>query len=144
MKYFSNLHNGWADLTIGDFTCQCSYIQNIPLVILNAWNNFKNNKHCIISIDSEGNDNEIIITNLGIHAIVYRGFIEYHDLNKYFKTFTDKVELLKDLAKDIIDNIDEWAKWLCITDPNTLCYNNIIEEYKKNVLSYAEKIGFKS
>ena len=34
MKYFSNLHNGWADLTIGDFTCPCSYIQNVPMEIL--------------------------------------------------------------------------------------------------------------
>ena len=144
MKYFSNLHNGWANLTIGNFTCQCSYIQNIPLVILNAWNDFKNNEHCIISIDSEGNDNEIIITSLGIHAVVYRGFVEYHNLNKYFETFTDKVELLKDLAKDIIDNIDEWTRWLCITDPNTPCYSNIIEKYKKSILSYAKRIGFKS
>ena len=144
MKYFSNLNHGWADLTIGNFTCKCSYIQNIPLNILTAWNEFKNNEHCIIYIDSEGNDNEIIVTDLGIHAIVYRGFIEYYDLNKYFNTFEQRFKLLKDLAKDIIDNIDEWVEWLCITDPNSPCYNNIIKEYKKNILSYAEKIGFES
>ena len=66
---------------------------------------------------------------------------EYHNLNKYFEKFEDKAKLLKNLVMDIIDNINEWVKWLCITDPNAPCYENIIAEYKNSILSYAKKIG---
>ena len=140
MKYFSNLKNGWADLTIGDFSCPCSYIQNIPLIILNAYKDFKKNEYCIIDIDSEGYGNEIIITTNGVHIFVYRNArTDYYNLSKIYDTYTKKFNLLKDLCNDIIDNIEEWAKWLCITKTNNTCYDKIIEEYKKNILSYAEK-----
>ena len=141
LKYFSNLKNGWADLTIGDFHCPCSYIQNVPIQILNAWKEFQKNHYCIITIDSEGYENEIIITENGIHVLVYKDCTLYYNLNKYFETLGDKVGLLKDLVDDILSNIDEWVRWLCITDPDSDCYENVINEYKDVIMQYAERLN---
>lgn len=142
MKYFSNLDHGWADLTIGDFTCTCSYIQNIPLIILRAWKDYKINNYCIINIDSEGYEHEIIISENGIHAITYRGMMSYQNLNKYFAQPADKINLLKNLGFDILYNVDEWAKWMCLTEPNKPCYEKIVNEYKREILDYAKQIKF--
>ena len=140
MKYFSNLKNGWADLTIGDFSCPCSYIQNVPMEILRAYDEFEKNGHCIISLDSEGYEHEIIITDLGVHVFTYRNSIYHYDLSQKFNTRIKKLTLLKDLYRDIVDNVNEWVRWLCLTDPNADCYERIIEEYKNNILRYAEKL----
>lgn len=140
MKYFSNLKNGWADLTIGDFYCPCSYIQNIPMEILRAYKEFKDNGHCIINLDSEGYEHEIIITDLGVHVITYRNSIYYCNLTEKFNTNIKKLTLLKDLVEDVVDNVDEWTKWLCLTNPNSDCYNRFIEQYKNEILGYAKKL----
>ena len=140
MKYFSNLKNGWADLTIGDFSCPCSYIQNVPMEILRAYKEFEDNGHCIINLDSEGYEHEIIITDLGVHAITYRNSIYYCNLTEKFNTNIKKLTLLKDLVEDIVNNVDEWVKWLCLTDPNAECYDRVIAEYKNTILRYAENL----
>ena len=142
MKYFSNLDHGWADLTIGDFTCQCSYIQNIPLTILKAWKDYKDNDYCVLTIDSEGYENEIIITRNGVHVVVYKGVISYHSLDKYFEKTIDKNSLLKNLCLDILDNINEWANWLCLAEPDKPYYNRIMNEYKREIIDYANSIKF--
>ena len=140
MKYFSDLKNGWATLTIDDFKCRCSYIQNVPITILNAYKEFKEKYYCIIRIDSEGYENEIIITMNGIHVFVYRDRVLSYDLSNQFETLSDKVKLLSDLRDDILNNIDEWTKWMCLTDPHDDCYENVLKEYKKTILRYAEKL----
>lgn len=139
MKYFSNLKNGWANLTIGDFSCRCSYIQNVPIEILSAYDEFKQKGHCIITIDSEGYEHEIIVTELGVHALTYRDRIHHFDLTKNFNTYIEKTMFLKDLFKDIAENIDVWAKWMCITDPNSDCYEQILNSYKNDILKYVKK-----
>ena len=140
MKYFSNLKHGWANLTIGDFSCPCSYIQNIPLEILTAYKEFKNNGYCIINLDSEGYEHEIIITQLGVHIFTYLDNILYYNLTKKFDTSTKRLALLKDLVDDIINNVDEWVRWLCLTDPKDECYDKIISEYKNTILRYVETL----
>lgn len=141
LKYFSNLKNGWATLTLGECVLRCSYIQDIPMTILRAWDEFKRNKYCVISIDSEGYENEIVITELSVHVIKYHNFIYYDNLSKYFDTFKDKVKLLQDLVIDIVSNVDDWARWLCLTEPTMDCYENVINEYKHRIVEYADKIG---
>jgi len=142
MKYFSNLNHGWCDLTIGDFTCQCSYIQNIPLTILKAWKDYKDNDYCVLNIDSEGYEHEIIITDNGIHTITYRGVISYHSLDEYFEKPADKINLLKNLCFDILYNVDEWAQWLCLVEPDKEYYKRVMNEYKKEIIEYAKQIRF--
>ena len=138
MKYFSNLKYGWADLTIGEFTCRCNYIQDVPMVILNAYAEFKERGYCVITIDSEGYENEIIITELGIHILTYKDKIYYYNLNNQL----DQNVLLNDLFTDIVDNIDEWADWMmCLTDMHDKDFcEQIIKNYKKHVLKYAKTI----
>ena len=141
MKYFSNLKNGWANLTIGDFNCPCSYIQNVPLTILSAYKEFQQNKYCIITIDSEGYEHEIIITSNAVHIFTYKDRVSYFNLSDIYNTSLKKIELLKDLCKDIVDNATEWAEWMCLTDPKNDCYDNIIEAYKKEILDCAKGLN---
>lgn len=142
MKHFSNLNHGWCDLTIGDFTCQCSYIQNIPLTILRAWKDYQNNNYCIINIDSEGYDHEIVITKNGVHVITYRGVISYHSLDEYFEKPIDRANLLKCLCYDILYHIDEWSEWLCLAKPEKPYYKRVANEYKKIIIDYVKEIKF--
>lgn len=142
MKYFSNLDHGWADLTIGDFTCSCSYIQNVPLAILKAWKEFKDNDYCVIDIDSEGHENEIVITRNGVHVIVYKGITYCHNLDEYFKTYSDKNNLLKDLCFDILYNLNEWTEWLCLVKSDKSYYERVVNEYKNGIIEYAKRINF--
>lgn len=141
MKYFSNLRNGWADLTIGDLTLPCSYIQNLPLTILSAYEEFQKKEYCIITIDSENHEHEIIITPNGFYIFTYRNVrTPCCDLSKKFNTYEKKLNFLKDLCNDIIDNVDEWAKWVCISDPKSSYYDKAIKSHKNTILKYAEKI----
>ena len=108
--------------------------------ILRAYKEFKENGHCIITLDSEGYEHEIIITELGVHTATYRNSIYYCDLTEKFNTNIKKITLLKDLVQDILDNVDEWVEWLCLTDPNAECYDRVITEYKNTILRYAENL----
>lgn len=135
MKYFSNLKHGWATLTIGDFTCRCSYIQDIPEVIINAYKEFQKNGYCIINIDNEGYETEIIFSQQGVCAVVYKGFNIYYNLGDY--GITDAKTLIYELLKDIINNVDEWARWMCC-EPNyeisVNCHRNRINNYINELL----------
>lgn len=142
MKYFSNLDDGWADLKFGQFQCRCSYIQNIPSVILNAWEEYQNTGHCIIMIDGESIEYEIIITEHGIKTFTYDcSGIYYHISFKDFETHQQKYQLLKDLVYDIIDNVDEWAKWLCLCNKNDPQYNKVLNRYKQDIYNKAKSLG---
>ena len=141
MKHFSNLHDGWADLTIDDFKCSCSYIQDIPMTILNAWEDYQNTGSCIILIDSEGIDYEIIITVNGAKIITYDSRVSLKVLKNIYSN-EQIINLLKELVFDIIDNVDEWAKWLCLCDKNDSQYEKALNKYKRDIIKKAKELGF--
>ena len=46
---------GWTDITIGDWTGKLSYIDDVPVVLLNAFCNvFSNQKPEVVCFDAEG------------------------------------------------------------------------------------------
>lgn len=137
MKYFSNLKYGWVNLNIYNFSCSCSYIQNIPLTILEAYKEFYDKDYCVIILDHEGYESEIIITSNGVQIFSYKDKIYHYDLTKYYNTYVKKLNLLKDLCSDIIDNIDEWTKWMYLGDTEDIHYQENVNRYKNAVLDYA-------
>lgn len=141
MKHFSNLKNGWADLNIDTFKCSCSYIQDIPMTILNAWAEYQQMGNCIIMIDSEGIEHEIIITVNGAKVITYDSRISLKVL-KNIQSHDEIIKLLKELVSDIIDNIEEWSKWLCLCDSNDSRYEKTLNKYKNEIINKAKELGF--
>ena len=141
MKYFSNLNAGWADLKIGKFKGKCSYIQNVPFIVLMAWEEFQDLGYCIIQLDGEDAEYEIIITEHGVKIFTYDYSGSHFCTLKEFETHQQKYHLLKDLVMDIVDNVDEWSDWLCMCDKNTIHYNDVFNKYKLDISNKIKKLG---
>ena len=72
MKYFKNLHAGWADLEIEDFKGRISYVRNIPYDILRAYEEYLIFGHCIIPFDEEGSTFNIYVSDTEVEVIIIR------------------------------------------------------------------------
>ena len=99
---------GWSDIHIGDWTDRCSYIDNVPFMLLEAFT-IAISKNSIESVkfDAEGWEYILVLDYSDVHIISDKaddGFI-YHSVE------IDREELAKELIADIRHNIDDWAEW---------------------------------
>ena len=107
MKYFSNLHAGWADLIIEGFKGHVSYIRNVALDVLKAYEEYLIYEHCIIPFDEEDFDFNIYVDD--IEVLIVRN--DKFNQKQLFTIQETPASFIRNLACDIADNITEWCKW---------------------------------
>ena len=129
MNILSNLDHGWCDFDLEEFHGKPSYIQYVPMIILNAWEEYQNNGHCIIEFDEEGSE---------FCVVIWSGFLDKAVIlsHRYGRTkcYPLKIsgkELLRQLVADVISNVDIWAEW-CTLGENC---SNIKQELQSRIHS---------
>ena len=124
MKYFKNLHAGWADLEIEDFKGRISYIRNIPWDILRAYEEYLIFGHCIIPFDEEKTDFYIYVNDIEI--IIIRS--DAVNQRQIFIIQEIPAQFIKNIALDVALNIKEWCEWNNIVNESYDIINNKIKE----------------
>ena len=141
MKYFSNLHAGWADLTIEDFKGRVSYIRDIAWDILRAYEEYLIFGHCIIPFDEEKDEFNIYVDDTSIIIIRFDENMQIFGIKEDPKTF------IKNLALDIATNLAEWCKWNNVENESYDIVANRVRELESACirldLFHAKIINFK-
>ena len=106
---------GWTDITIGDWTGKLSYIDDVPVVLLNAFCNvFSNQKPEVVCFDAEGVNYWIVFDLLDTIIITEDENCQYSVSHQDI----DIKELSLELCNDIHTNLDEWTHWTAEYDYN--------------------------
>lgn len=130
---------GWTDITIGDWTGKLSYIDDVPVVLLNAFYNvFSNQKPEVVCCDAEGM-NYWIVFDLSDTIIITE------DENCQYSVSRQNVgvrELGMQMWNDIYRELKDWAYW-AIDDNNAKDYEereellyNKLQQLRKAICLY--------
>lgn len=114
---------GWTDITIGDWTGKLSYIDDVPVVLLNAFCNvFSNQEPEGIYFDAEG-------INYWIVFDLFDTIIITEDENCQYSVSRQNVgvgELGMQMWNDITCKLKDWIRW-AIDDNNAKDYEERAE-----------------
>lgn len=128
MKYFSDLNAGWAKLIINSFYYEPSYIINVPMNILDAWEEYQDNGISMINLFDERDEIYLII--LREKAFV---FYPYKENGKIIDLEISGFELLKGLVSDIVENIELWGDWVCVSKKGVNKNINALQKRAENL-----------
>lgn len=121
---------GWTDIIIGDWTGKLSYIDDVPVVLLNAFYNvFSNQKPEAVCFDAEG-INYWIVFDLSDTIIVTE------DENCQYSVSHQDIgikELSLELCNDIHANLDEWTHWTAECNYNGFVDSDHFNQCKKGL-----------
>lgn len=130
--------HGWSEITISSWSDRCSYIDDVPFMLLEAMEeSCRVNKPVSVKFDAEGWDYIIVFDQFETHIITTNP----NDVDTEFGNFdyytieVDRDELAKELITDIRKYIDYWTKW------DGYCENaDYVEERKKDLLVLCDVI----
>ena len=101
--------HGWSNISIGSWHDRCSYLDDMPVVLLNALRRFLTAKLPVAAkFDAEGYE-YILVFDFGVVHIIS----DDEDGDKY-QLSSQEVSipaLAKELVEDIRRDIDAWADW---------------------------------
>lgn len=130
---------GWTDITIGDWTGKLSYIDDVPIILLNAFYNvFSNQKPEVVCFDAEG-INYWIVFDLSDTIIITE------DENCQYSVSRQNVgvgELGMQMWDDITCKLKDWVRW-AIDDNNAKDYEereellyNKLQQLRESIYLY--------
>ncbi len=103
---------GWSRITIGEWSERCSYIDDVPFMLLEALEqSCRTNKPVAVQFDAEGFDYTIVFDWLETHIIS-----DKDDHWTYTTITADRDVLAHQLVVDILADLEDWSAWGSITD----------------------------
>lgn len=123
--------HGWSEITIGDWSDRCSYIDDVPFMLLEAMEeSCRVNKPVAIKFDAEGWDYIIVFDQFETHIISTAPHsLKAQDSYSYYTIEVDRDELAKELIADTRRDIDEWCGFYYEDETE-----DFISERKKDLL----------
>lgn len=101
--------HGWSNISIGSWHDRCSYLDDVPVVLLNTLRQFLNTKlPVVVKFDAEGYE-YIIAFDFGMVHIITES--EDGDSYQLSSQEVNIPALAKELVEDIRRDIDAWANW---------------------------------
>ena len=130
----STPNHGWSNITIGNWSDRCSYLDDVPFLLLEALEqSCREHKPVSAKFDAEGWDYIITFDWWHTHVISEK-FDE--DGYAYFSIDVNRDDLARELIADIRRDIDGWSSWFC--------YRNMTEDYilerKKDLLALCDVV----
>lgn len=123
---FSKPKNGWCTITIGEWSDRCSYLDDVPFMVLEGLEeSCRTHKPVAAKFDAEGWEYIIVFDWLETHII--------SDIGGKYELVTVDVnrdELALQAISDIRRDIDGWASWLSYSTMS----DDEKEERKKDLL----------
>ena len=110
-KILTNIKYGWCDFNLGDYRGRPSYISNLPMQILSAYEEYVKYNHCIIEFDEELTQFCLVLWEDIVVIVDNRN-------DKVQSVYINKSprEVLNKLVNEIINDIRTWAEWIAIDD----------------------------
>lgn len=110
-KILTNIKYGWCDFNLGDYYGRPSYISNLPMQILNAYEEYVKYNHCIIEFDEELTQFCLVLWENIVVIVDNRN-------DKVQSVYINKSprEVLNKLVNEIINDTRTWAEWIAIDD----------------------------
>lgn len=104
---------GWSEITIGNWSDRCSYLDDVPILLLDTMIRLlKNpNKPQLIEFDAEGYGYIILFKSHEAFVITEKDTTE---LTQIYLGHGDPItvrRLARELAKDIRTELDGWTRW---------------------------------
>ena len=99
--------HGWSKITIGNWSDRCSYLDDVPFMLLNSLEqSCRMHKPVSVKFDAEGYEYIIIFDWFETHIIS-----DKEDDYTHTVVSIDRDELAKELISDILNNLPDWASW---------------------------------
>ena len=99
--------HGWGTFKLGNFTGRLSYIEDVPVDLLQAFIDWHDKGSGCAWIDEEGTEFTLVLTPYSVYVIVERGGVELIDLSEL------KIEEIeKELIDDIENDLTGWSEFL--------------------------------
>ncbi len=107
--------HGWSEITIGNWSDRCSYLDDVPFDLLKAIKHLYETYYTPVCVcfDAEGYEYTIVFDLFYTHIISSKSDGEGFN---YFSIDINIDDLAKELISDIRRDIDGWSKWLCYSD----------------------------
>lgn len=104
--------DGWSRISIGSWSERCSYIDDVPFMLLEALEeSCRTNKPVAVKFDAEGYEYIIVFDWIETHIISDKG-----DEYTYVTITADRKVLAHQLIVDIIADLEDWAAWGTMTE----------------------------
>ena len=98
---------GWSHIQIGSWRSRCSYIDDVPMMLLDAFLFvLRNHRPVAVKFDAEGYEFIIVLDEHDAFIIS-----DEHGDYEYFHEDISAVELGHRLVRDIWKNLSEWTNW---------------------------------
>lgn len=100
--------NGWSQITIGDWTDRCSYLDDVPYRLLEAVDDTnRTHRPTSVKFDAEGWEYVIVFDTFETHIITcdFYGTWKYITVDIYIK------DIIKELLSDIRNDLNAWSEW---------------------------------
>lgn len=101
---------GWSEITIGDWHDRCSYLDDVPYILLEAVDHTNRcGRPSSVEFDAEGYKYIVVFNVYETHIICdnFDGEYNLHTIEINLK------DLIRELLADIRRDIDAWSKWYC-------------------------------
>ena len=110
-KILTNIKFGWCDFNLGDYKGRPSYISNLPMQILNAYEEYIKYNHCIIEFDEELTQFCLVLWEDTITILDNRnGRVQSFCINENPK------KVLDELISEVINDVRTWAVWMAVSN----------------------------
>lgn len=113
-----NNRHGWGTFKLGNFTGRISYIEDVPVDLLQAFIDWHDKGSGCAWIDEEGTEFTFVLTPYSAYVIVERGGVELIDLSEL------KIEEIeKELIDDIENDLTGWSEFLPNDDVEEILFH---------------------
>lgn len=102
-----NNGHGWGTFQLGNFTGRISYIEDVPVDLLQAFIDWREKGSGCAWIDEEGTEFTFVLTPYSMFVISERNNTELFNLSEFkFE------EIEKELIDDIESDLDGWSEFI--------------------------------
>ena len=107
---------GWSEITIGNWHDRCSYLDDVPYMLLEAVDCVnRTGRPSAVQFDAEGWEYIIVFDTWETHIISNDSEREHN----YYTIEINLKDLTRELIADIRRDLDEWSKWCSDSDYET-------------------------
>ena len=97
---------GWSEITIGHWCDKCSYIDDVPFMLLRTVDEIiRTRTPSAVQFDAEGYEYIIVFDLFETHVITTKDKTTYTTIDVTIE------DVVKELIKDIRNDLDLWAGW---------------------------------
>ena len=98
---------GWGKIMIGTFSERCSYIDDVPFMLLKGFEeSCRTHRPIAMKFDAEGWEYTIVLDLVETHIIM-----ETDEGYRLITVDVNRDELAKTLVADIRNNLEGWSRW---------------------------------